>query len=294
VQGYSLYGLRLGSDLPFPELPADRAAADVTLALGPIDIDESQPAGRRNWFRSSPDEVSMHLDRVGTVRILRGREILVDPEHPIEEERLRAFLLGPVFSLLLVQRGHFPLHASAVAIQGRAVAIAAPSGGGKSTTAAALLARGHRLLADDVTALRLDGATPLVLPGYPFLKLTEESLRRLGRSPDGLPRVHPEEDRYLFRPEGAFRGEPIPLSKIYLLDQSPPVGVERIEAQEAFRAVVLHCHRLGLLRNTLGAAGLMARSTRIAGSVPVYRFRVRYDAESPHDVAGRVEAHALS
>jgi hypothetical protein len=181
-----------------------------------------------------------------------------------------------------------------VVVRGRAIAIAADSGGGKSTTAAALLARGHELLADDVTALRLDGRSPEVLPGYPQLKLTPAALRALGRSPEGLARIHSMEDRYAFRPEAGFRREPAALAKIYLLEQAPEVGVDRIETRDAFLAVLRHCHRLELLRNALGPTELMSRSTRIAGNVPVFRLRVRYDVESPQRVAERIEAHDLS
>jgi hypothetical protein len=48
------------------------------------------------------------------------------------------------------------LHASAVALSGRAIAFLGPSGAGKTTLATRLLARGARLLTDDVLAVALD------------------------------------------------------------------------------------------------------------------------------------------
>jgi len=50
------------------------------------------------------------------------------------------------------------LHASTVALDGRAVMIAGPSGSGKSDLALRLLDRGFRLVSDDQTLLRRDGA----------------------------------------------------------------------------------------------------------------------------------------
>jgi serine kinase of HPr protein (carbohydrate metabolism regulator) len=50
------------------------------------------------------------------------------------------------------------LHASCVAIDGRAVLIAGPSGSGKSDLALRLLDRGFALVSDDRTILRKEGA----------------------------------------------------------------------------------------------------------------------------------------
>ena len=50
------------------------------------------------------------------------------------------------------------LHASTVALEGRAVMISGPSGSGKSDLALRLLDRGFRLVSDDQTLVRRDGA----------------------------------------------------------------------------------------------------------------------------------------
>jgi serine kinase of HPr protein (carbohydrate metabolism regulator) len=50
------------------------------------------------------------------------------------------------------------LHASAVAVDGRAVLISGPSGSGKSDLALRLLDRGFTLVSDDQTIVRKDGS----------------------------------------------------------------------------------------------------------------------------------------
>jgi len=72
------------------------------------------------------------------------------------------------------------LHAGAVERDGRAVIVLAPSGGGKTTTALALLRRGWRLLSDDFAVVGADGVV------HPFprrLNLTDATLQLLGLCP---------------------------------------------------------------------------------------------------------------
>ena len=56
------------------------------------------------------------------------------------------------------------LHASAVALDGRAVLISGPSGSGKSDLALRMLDRGFSLVSDDRTIVRKDGARLLASP----------------------------------------------------------------------------------------------------------------------------------
>ena len=56
------------------------------------------------------------------------------------------------------------LHASTVALDGRAVLVTGPSGSGKSDLALRMLDRGFKLVSDDQTMVRLDGERLLASP----------------------------------------------------------------------------------------------------------------------------------
>lgn len=79
--------------------------------------------------------------------------------------------LGAPLALLLAARGRFLLHASAIEVAGRAVALVGESGAGKSTLARAAAGRGLIRLADDQLPVRL-GPEPVALPHFPQLKLS--------------------------------------------------------------------------------------------------------------------------
>lgn len=74
-------------------------------------------------------------------------------------------VLGQALPLAASLAGLEVFHAGAVAIDGGVVALAGPSGVGKSTLVAALCARGARFFADDVLAVEMCGGELVAYPG---------------------------------------------------------------------------------------------------------------------------------
>jgi hypothetical protein len=84
-------------------------------------------------------------------------------------------LLGKVLPAVSVMRGYEALHAAALECPYGAVAIAAPSGTGKSTLALELIARGWALLSDDVLVLSPTPTGVRAHPGTPHLTVAHDS-----------------------------------------------------------------------------------------------------------------------
>ena len=93
-------------------------------------------------------------------------------------------LFAQVLPLAATLNGLELVHASAVALEDRAVAFVADSGTGKSSLALALLARGAALVTDDVLALEPapDGGAVLAHPGVSMANIAAEQLALLGAS----------------------------------------------------------------------------------------------------------------
>jgi hypothetical protein len=150
-----------------------------------------------------------------------GNEIWASWPENLTIENTAAFLLGPIFGFLLRLRGVICLHASAIAIDGQAIVLIGQPGAGKSTTAAAFTQQGYPALSEDVVALRDQGDSFLVEPGYPLIRLWPESVQALFGSRDALPPITPNWDkRYLdLTQKGfSFKRQPLPLAALYLLD----------------------------------------------------------------------------
>lgn len=171
---YTIFGLRVRSEIPLPELPAlpSSSEADVRIGIGPAaTVKEGSVA-------------TFVVDGIGRYQVIGGREIVVEPVAGAHPRNLRLYLLGTAMGMLIHQRGLLPLHANAVEIEGKAVAFMGPSGSGKSTLAAWFHDNGFRIIADDVCVIRFDDeGVPLVWPGLPRLRLWREMLEMTNRDP---------------------------------------------------------------------------------------------------------------
>lgn len=165
-------------------------------------------------------------------RFIEGFSFVIDPageavwaqwSEPVTLEDISVFLLGHILAFVLRLRGHVCLHASAVAIEGRAVLFAGDPGMGKSSTAAAFAERGYPVLTDDVAAIRREpGDQIFVSPGVPRLCLCPDSAEFLygPAAATRLPLVQPTADKRLLPLDvnpGKFQLESLPLGAIYLL-----------------------------------------------------------------------------
>ncbi len=277
TEDYQLCGWRVRSDLPLPELrpwigPAD-ALPDVTVIHGPVP-DRLESVALPGTYRMVGTDGSVLLRIEGLVRILvqGGTTITVDILRREATEAWRLFLLGSGLGFLCHQRGLFPLHAASLRIGGRMVAVAGHTGIGKSTLALELTRRGHGLLSDDVTVLRmLPGAGAEVLPAFPRLKLWRDTMDALGVDASGLPRVREDMEKYDLRPDAGFDPAPGPLGGVVVLREGPGPVLSAVSAAAAVPLLQGFVFRPRVALHLGRQAGLFAQAAAIARAVPVYR-----------------------
>lgn len=183
------------------------------------------------------------------------------------------YLRGPVLGLVLRLRGIVSLHASSVAVGARAVALLGTVGAGKSTTAAALVEAGCRLLSDDVSAIRMEHERPFVLPGIPRVSLWPDAAAALYGTGRTLPRLTRSDGvldwwdkRYIDIDPARFCQAPLPLSAVYVLgartDAQVTPRVEPLSPKDAFIALTDETY----VNYALDAA-MRAREFQVLGDV---------------------------
>lgn len=284
---YAAYCLGIRSSLALPELTPVPDGSDVVIRAGAVEGVPPDGPPTRVLHRSTADETRLFLDGVGKLLVRAGEEIVVDAAPGIAPGTLRAFLLGPGVATLLAQRGLFVLHASAVEVGAGAVAFVGGSGWGKSTTAAALHARGHALVADDVLALDLGSDTVRALPGFPQLKLWGETAAHLGAPADGWMQYNPALDKG-FQAAGRVIASPLPLDAVYVLDDGDDVAFEPLSCGQAVIELVRHSWAAGILRATAPRRHFESCSS-VAERVPLVRVCRPQVLERLADVVDAIE-----
>jgi hypothetical protein len=263
---YEAYNLGIQSEFPCPELlPSDRSP-DVTIRFAPLSDARQPRSNGGDFFIGSVEEF-------GTFSVSHGCEICIDPEPGIELAVLRPLIFGPLFSILLRQRGRLVLHASSVEIDGVAVAFMGASGWGKSTLAEYFYARGYRLLTDDVMAIDLDGSQPIAIPSFPQIKLMPDSATAIGHAPDSLPLLNERAIKRAHHVSAGFCAAPLPLKRLYILEIGDRAEIAPISSQETFVELVRHSRVMGLLDSPEFASIHLHQCTALIKQVPTYRLR---------------------
>ena len=296
VHHYRAYGLRIRSEIETP-FAASGAEADPDLTIRVGAVPPSLGDSTRSWARwqVAPGRLLLTVD--GTARYLiaeRGREVVVAPAQD-GDGAVGAFLCGSVLGACLQQRGRLTLHASAVETSAGAVLFAGPRGVGKSTLLAALLDRGYRMLADDVSGIALEaGGRPEVFGAFPAIRLWGDVMERLRWDGRGRTLEEARGDRRKWSVSvERFRAAPLPLRAVFLLSthDRDSIAVEPVPASPAFASLVRHTYRPGLVR----ALGLERRHFRMVGAVvrhaPVVRVRRPRDSFQLDALADRMVAY---
>jgi hypothetical protein len=265
---YSLYGLTLRSEVP---LPCPEVCPEVQSSQDDTDVDlvestEDQLAGVCHGAPTSLEDDGFWrcaIYQSGAARVCwkdhfdfvvagDGGRVLWRRLVDVPDEVLFTYLLGQVLSFCLLARGLEPLHATSVLVNGSAIAFLGDTGDGKSTLAATLLERGHRLITDDVLVVHFDGHRALAYPSLARIKLMPDSADAVLRGRRSVP-MNRFTRKMIFPLAADQLGvNPAPLRALYLL---PPessqssqsgdsshssVAIRRLGGRTAFLSVIRH------------------------------------------------------
>jgi len=292
---YHAFGLRIASELQLPELHAGDPPADVQIRYR---VSADPLAAADDWFRVEPGRVLLRLEDI-QFTVQDGRSILIETSPNTPPQDIRLWLLGSVMAALLHQRGYLPIHANAVSLADRqAAAFAGDSGAGKSTLAAWFDARGHRVLADDLCAIRTGGdGTPSLFEGIPRVKLWADTLSLLGRSGEQFEKIASDLDKFhvpMTRSGDTGSLEPLLLERVYLLGE-PGGGAELritpVSGAEAARAILANAFRWELGQKIRPARDQFDQCLAVARHARVFRIERRWGFDRFEEDSLEIERH---
>ncbi len=144
-------------------------------------------------------------------------DLVCGPNPELEPWQWQRFLTAQVLPLLAVLHGREVLHASAVALGDRVIALVGGSGAGKTSVALQLVAREARLVADDVLALELRGDDVIAHPGAGAVNLSPDDRERLNGLIDDRQIAGIDEEGMRVAVERETR--PLKLAAVYFIDR---------------------------------------------------------------------------
>jgi hypothetical protein len=275
----SFYGCRLQSEMPLSFAPTCKRQdepADILLNLGEIARTQVEPIWSSPFVSIAADGATLiEVAAVGRFLLRNGCEIMVEPAPSAALIEIETLLMGAVAGVLLHQRGIFPLHASCVELEGRAVAVAGSSGCGKSTLAAALVRRGATLFSDDICALRLsEGHPPVALQGGTGISLWPDS-RAVLQGRDEWSPIRPGHAKQVARLHSIELGSRQLATVVRLAPQRGDVrpGIRRLHGPPAMAPMVEVVYRVWLGRLLGRGQHLFRDVMHLADAVPVHELR---------------------
>jgi hypothetical protein len=230
---YQAYGLTI--EIPFAcagLAPADAVAGvDIVVEAGVVAPRLPSPVLSDPWFDAAPGSfLSRGGPRTGRFLVSRSDRVVFERNPEADDAMLAGHFTANVLPALLRHRGLLVLHANAAVANRTAVLVGGATGAGKSTTLAALLDRGFKMLSDDVTVLRFgrEGAIEVV-PGVARMHLTEAAASAVGVDLVTLPRQPWRRYKAAVPTEPDMATAASPLRAVYVLSSEPG---ERVSCTE--------------------------------------------------------------
>lgn len=251
---YILCGLKVESDLAFPELTPwegpDDHPFDIEFRLGPVEQYWEPDEKGVKFQATSPDRIVFLIGKVGRILIENGRRVVFDAFPGADEDRIRIEFIGTTQSMLWYQRGYLPLHASALLVDDRAIALGARTHSGKSVLAAALTKRGYPLVADDMMVIDSSGRPPMVLPGYQKLRLWKDACEQLDLMGNAIANAYIVPGKFVLATTAAPADTPVPLTDMFILsgERQDSFSADRLGPVQGLQYLLAATHWLDAAR----------------------------------------------
>ena len=297
MASYAAFGFQLECDFDLPELTRTRGGDGRAWRIEtrrttapPGDYEQLGSdvvyADVRVHALASPTTFRVVFDDTGTFDVITAEErIIWYPGTRASDVAVRADLLGRVIAMAAHSSGAMTLHASAVSIDGQAIALLGPKQAGKSTLALALVNAGARLLTDDTLVVRMDArGTAWASPGVQRVRLWDDSARALAVRSHGESGTKPTIDTL---PAERLEPSDVRLAACYVLHASSDAAPVRRAAMPAVDAAMscVRFSKLGSLAGGREGGVVLGRAAALAASVPVFAVNVRRDLGTLDGVA---------
>lgn len=224
-------------------------------------------------YEISADAFLLRVPNGLVLHYRRGEGVTASRPAGVAASDIAVFLNGSVYGAIAWINGFIPLHAAAVAYQGRVFAISAHSGHGKSTLAAALGQHGMAVFCDDVLVLDISDPHQIIcLPGHRQMKLWGDALELTGAS-RGAP-VRNNMNKYYAVPQSGIARDPLPLAQLTFLQSRArePQRLVALKGAQRMSYLLSALYRRHFCAAIVEHRSMFAALARIGATIPMTLF----------------------
>jgi len=218
---YKAFGLIFKSCIEHPEFftESETDKPDCIIDFGDVPEKLIKPDKTGGVYQSGDKQFLLKVENVGRYLIENGKTITVYKLPSATTRETIIFLWASAIAALLHQRGIMIIHGSAVKVGEGAVIFSGRSGSGKTTLASAFSRMNNSLMiSDDISAIRInEDGKPVVLPGYPMMKLWRDSSEKIGISWDETRFIRENVKKMIVNTRDRFAKKEVRLRQVYLL-----------------------------------------------------------------------------
>lgn len=245
LKKYRVFGYNVESELQLNTQEVEFVTPDVRVGFSELSF-ENIPIDTPGFhFIIQPDYTKFMMANVGIFEVREGSQIKICRAESADDEILRLFLLGSGFGFLMHQNKEFPLHGSSVVLGDDCITLVGHSGAGKSSLASGFIAKGYKVLTDDVSRIEILENECHVHHSYPSQKLWRDTAEHLDVTIDTTKKINSFMDKYHVSRTEIFEKEPKRLKAVVEIvpaDVLKPI-VEIVTGQQALNLLITHSYR---------------------------------------------------
>lgn len=299
---YSLYGLRLESDVEMRQLVLQTAEQEK-LPQDVVICEESFPNEYKReeiCYSHIAMDVSYVSNNTCYLLMTEGKKLTYELKKGgpgCRPDYLVAYILGWGMASIMHQLRRPAIHCSAVSrkvvredgtVEKEAILVTGRSGSGKSTITTMLLENGWTLMADDIAAVAETESDGIYIsPAFPYQKLCRDAAERVGLNTDDLIYIDEDKDKFLVKYEGDFSVEPVKLKAAFFLirvREDVPFEFSEILGAAKLPATIEANFLKPLFDNSQAEPTFIKTCLNIAQKVPYYRILRPVDKDTRAEI----------
>jgi hypothetical protein len=268
---YSLFGWNVASEFEFTELFKGNENAEIDIKILHKKVPKELEGAKKSGvgFQVKPGHYQLNIGGVARFYVREGHEIWIDQKKEIDFKEVKVYLFASVLGGLCHLRNTLPLHASAVAYQGRSYLFAGNSGAGKSTIVAALQKKGMLTLNDDLSPIMFENEEAVLKQGLTRIKLWPDALEWLGEKRNKEDQIRADLEKYAHSVQEAIGVDAYPVKSLFILQptiRGKKSSINKVEGKEKLVMLMRQTYRtqlidgLGLQQNHFAKCGKLVQN----------------------------------